>query len=402
MNTSRLLRDSLRSLRRHRLRSASIMIGSLVGVAALTFVLDIGQGIRRKMLTTVQQIFGDSSVVVVAGGIQLVDGPRPDAARLTIDDIAAAAAAVPAVVDWDPQQVQTSSVRRAGSTATARVLGQSERAEKVWARTVSRGRFFDTDDVQRRERVALVGETLVRDLFAGADPLGAEIMVDAVPFTVVGVLERFGTDLHGMDRDNEIVVPVSTLMRRLANVDTISVAKLLIGDPAQNAAAAAQIREALRSRHALRQGQPDDFTLLTPSEVRLLLGKMQRIVTVYLPLASVVVLLVAGLIAATLMAGAVNARVAEIGVRRAIGACPADIARQFVAESAFTVLGGGLLGILLGSAAAQLLARRLDLGAVLSLRVALLGLALALVTGLLAGVVPALRAARLRPVDALR
>ncbi|MFT3828313.1 MAG: ABC transporter permease [Opitutaceae bacterium] len=402
MSPSRLLRDSLRSLRRHRLRSASIMIGSVVGVAALTFVLDVGQGLRRKMLTTVQQIFGDSSVVVVAGGMQLVDGPRPDAARLTIDDIAAAAAAIPAVVDWDPQQVQISSVRRAGNTATARVLGQSERAEKVWARTVSRGRFFDAADVQRRERVALVGETLVRDLFGGADPLGAEIMVDAVPFTVVGVLERFGTDLHGMDRDNEIVVPVSTLMRRLANVDTISVAKLLISDPAQNATAAAQIREELRTRHALLQGQPDDFTLLTPTEVRQLLGKMQRIVTVYLPLASVVVLLVAGLIAATLMAGAVNARVAEIGVRRAIGACPADIARQFVAESAFTMLGGGLLGILLGSAAAQLLARRLDLGAVLSLRVALLGLALALVTGLLAGVVPALRAARLRPVDALR
>jgi hypothetical protein len=160
MNTSRLLRDSLRSLRRHRLRSASIMIGSLVGVASLTFVLDIGQGIRRKMLTTVQQIFGDSSVVVVAGGMQLVDGPRPDAARLTIDDIAAAAAAVPAVVDWDPQQVQTSSVRRAGSTATARVLGQSERAERVWARTVSRGRFFDAADVQRRERVALSARRL--------------------------------------------------------------------------------------------------------------------------------------------------------------------------------------------------------------------------------------------------
>jgi putative ABC transport system permease protein len=402
MNTSRLLRDSLRSLRRHRLRSASIMVGSLIGVTALTFVLDVGQGIRRKMLTTVQQIFGDSSVVVVAGGMQLVDGPRPDAARLTIDDIAAAAAAVPAVVDWDPQQVQNASVRRAGNTATARVLGQSERAEKVWARTVSRGRFFDAADVQRRERLALIGETLVRDLFGGADPLGAEIMVDSVPFTVVGVLERFGTDLHGMDRDNEIVVPVSTLMRRLANVDTISVAKLLIADPAQNAAAAAQFRVALRARHALLQGQPDDFTLLTPSEVRELLGKMQRIVTVYLPLASVVVLLVAGLIAATLMAGAVNARMAEIGVRRAIGACPADIARQFVAESAFTMLGGGLLGILLGSAAAQLLARRLDLGAVLSLRVALLGVALALVTGLLAGVMPALRAARLRPVDALR
>jgi len=402
MSTSRILRDSVRSLGRHRLRSASIMLGSLIGVAALTFVLSVGQGIRRKMLTTVQQIFGDSSVIVVAGGTQLVGGPRPDAARLTIDDIAAVAEAVPAAMAWDPQQVLISSVKRAGATATVRVLGQSERAEKVWGRTVARGRFFDDSEVKRRERVALIGETVVHDLFAGADPLGAEIMVDSVPFTVVGVLDRFGTDLHGMDRDNELVVPISTLMRRLANVDTISVAKLLIASPAQTESAAAQIREALRTRHSLVPGQADDFTLLTPTEIRQLLGKMQRIVTLYLPLASVVVLLVAGLIAATLMIGAVNARIGEIGVRRAIGASPADIARQFVTESALTMLGGGILGILLGSAAVQLVARRLDLGAVLSLRVALLGLVLALVTGLLAGVVPALRAARLRPVDALR
>jgi len=282
------------------------------------------------------------------------------------------------------------------------VLGQSERAEKVWSRTVSRGRFIDASDVQRRERVALVGETVVRDVFGGADPLGAEIMIESVPFTVVGVLERFGTDLHGMDRDNEIVVPISTLMRRLANVDTISVAKFLVASPTQTDAASAQIRAALRGRHALGNGQPDDFTLLTPTEIRQLLDKMRRIVTLYLPIASLVVLLVAGLIAATLMAGAVNARVGEIGMRRAIGARPGDIGRQFVAESAVTMLGGGILGVLFGSVAAQLLSQRLDMGSVLSVWVALLGLGLALLTGLLAGVVPALRAARLRPVDALR
>jgi len=197
-------------------------------------------------------------------------------------------------------------------------------------------------------------------------------------------------------------VPISTLMRRLANVDTISVAKFLVASPDKTAAASAQIRAALRGRHALGNGQPDDFTLLTPTEIRQLLDKMRRIVTLYLPIASLVVLLVAGLIAATLMAGAVNARVGEIGMRRAIGARPGDIGRQFVAESAVTMLGGGIRGVLLGSGAAQLLSQRLDMGAVLSVWVALLGLGLALLTGLLAGVVPALRAARLRPVDALR
>jgi putative ABC transport system permease protein len=402
MNPTRLLRESVRSLRRHRLRSASIMLGGFVGVAALTFVLAVGQGLKGKMNTTLKQIFGDASVVVVTGGMQLTSGPRADAAHLTIDDIAAVAAAVPAVVDWDPQQVQEATVRRAGATATVRVLGQSERAERVWARSVTRGRFFDASAVQRRERVALIGETVVRELFGSTEPLGAEIMIDSVPCTVVGVLEPFGTDLHGMDRDNEIVVPISTLMRRLTNVDTISLAKFLVADPAQEDPTAAQIREALRTRHALVPNQPDDFSLLTPAEVRKLLGKMQRIVTVYLPLAAMVILLVAGLIATTLMVGAVNARVAEIGVRRAVGARPGDIGRQFIAECTVTILGGGLLGVLLGSAAAVLVARHLALGPVLSIRIALAGLALALATGALAGVLPALRAARLRPADALR
>lgn len=402
MNTSRLLRDSLRSLARHRLRSASILLGGTVGVAALTFVLAVGGGLRRKMLSTVQQIFGDASVVVVAGGMQLVDGPRPDAARLTIDDIAAVATTLPGVVAWDPQQVQIASVRRAGATATARVLGQSERAARVWTRPAARGRFFSADEVQRRERVALVGETLVRDLFGDTDPLGAEILVNTVPFTVIGVLERFGTDLHGMDRDNEIVVPISTLQRRLANIDTISVAKLLVASPAQSGPVAAQVRTALRARHALAAGQPDDFTLLTPAEVEQLLGKMRRIISLYLPLAALVVLLVACLIAATLTAGAVQARVAEIGVRRAVGARPRDIARQFVAETTCTMLGGGGLGALCGGLAAQLVARRLDLGPVLSPELVLLGLGLALLSGLLAGAGPAWRAARLQPVDALR
>lgn len=402
MNALHLMVHSLRAVMRYPLRSGFIMLCSLVGVAALTFVLAVGAGARAKMLSTVRQLFGDSAIIVLAGGHQLLGGPRPDGARLTIDDIEAVAQAVPAIEVWDPQQALTASVRSGGAATTARVLGQSERSERVWSRSVSRGVYFDAAAVKRLDRVALVGETVVRDVFGNRDPLGAEIMIESVPFTVIGVLERFGTDLHGMDRDNEVVVPISTLMRRLANLDTIMAAKVLVRDGENVQQAARDLTQALRARHGLTTGQPDDFNLLTPVEVQKIMGTMKQVLSLYLPLAAIVVLLVGGLVAATLMVGAVNARVAEIGLRRAVGALPRDIGRQFLVETTVTVLGGGLLGIALGQGAGLIVASHLKFDGAFSWTAILLGLLMSIATGLLAGVLPARRAARLQPADALR
>jgi putative ABC transport system permease protein len=389
-------------LSRHRLRTAFIMLSSLVGVAALTFVLLVGQAARSKLLTTIQQIFGDSSIVVVAGGNELMAGPRPDAARLTIDDVEAIVAALPEVDAWDPQQTMTGSVRHGGGATTARVLGQSERAEVVWGRSVSRGVFFDAGAVKRLDRVALVGETIVRDVFQSADPIGAELMIESVPFTVIGVLEPFGTDIHGLDRDNEVVVPITTFLRRVANVDTIAAAKLHVSDSARVEAVAEELREQLRIRHALAAGRPDDFELLTPVEVQRLVNKASQVLSLYLPMAAVIVLFVGGLVAATLMLGAVNARVAEIGLRRAIGAEPRHIALQFLAETMVTVVGGGVAGIVLGLVAGRIVANHLHLEMAFAWGPVGLGLLMAAVTGVLAGVLPARRAAGLQPAEALR
>ena len=402
MNTGRLITHSIRALTRYRLRSFFIMMASLVGVAALTLVLSIGKGAQHKMLATVRQIFGDSAILIGAGPHQIMGGPRADSARLTIDDIDAIARALPEIDVWDPQQALSASVRRGDATATVRVLGQSERSSRVWGRGVSRGIYFDAAAVQRTERVALIGRTAARNLFGEGDPLRGEIFIEAVPFTVIGILEVFGTDLHGMDRDNEIVVPVSTLMRRLANVDTISAAKLLVKDSDRIDETARTVRQLLRSRHALAAGQPDDFNLLTPVEVKQMMGKIRRVLSLYLPLASIVVLLVGGIVAATLMLGSVNARVAEIGLRRAVGARPGDIGMQFLIETTVTMVGGGLGGIVLGLAAAQIVAAHLHLVGVFSWSTIVLGLLESAATGLLAGVIPARRAAGLLPADALR
>lgn len=403
MSTARLVRHSLRALARYKLRSSFMMLGTLVGVAALTLVVSVGEAVERKVLATVRQLFGGSSILLSAGGGRHLGGPRGEAARMTLDDLEALARELPGIEAWDPQQVLSGAAVRYGeASGTARVLGQSERSEQVWGRGVSRGDTFDAAAVAGSARVALLGETVALELFADEDPLGAEILIGSVPFRVLGILEPFGTDVHGMDRDDEVVVPISTAMRRLLNVDTIQGARLLVKDPAAVEETAREVRRFLRERHALASGQPDDFSLITSIQVQKMVAKTRRVLFLFLPLAAAVSLLAGGVVAASLMLASVNERVGEIGLRRAVGARPRDIGRQFLLETAVTALGGGLAGIALGSWAAWLLAERLSLGDVLSPKAMLLGLLAAAVTGLLAGVVPAQRAARLAPADALR
>ena len=403
MSTTRLLGSSLRALRRHRLRSAFMTLGSLIGVTALTFVLTIGAGAQRKLLETVRQLFGPSAIVVSSGGGFFLGGPRGQAARLTLDDAAALAEALPDVEAWDPMQVVAGAqVRRGDASATVRLLGESERSERVWDRGVSQGEYFDAAAVTGSARVALVGETVARVLFGDEDPLGGEIQIGPVAFHVVGILDRLGTDIHGMDRDNEIVIPISTAMRRVMNVDTIRAVKLLVRDPHRVDATAEEVTRLLSERHALAEGQPSDFTLMTSAEVQRNVRKVQRVLFLYLPLVAGISLLAGGAVAATLMLTSVNARVGEIGLRRAVGARPRDIRLQFLVETAVTAVSGGLLGAAIGTGLALYAAGRLNLGVSVSPAAVLLGLALAAATGLLAGVIPARRAALLEPAVALR
>jgi putative ABC transport system permease protein len=403
MDRTRLVKHSVRGIARYKLRSLFMMLGSLAGVATLTLVISVGDGAQRKVLATVQQLFGSSSILLFARGTELVGGPRADAARLTIEDVEAIASEVPGIDAWDPQQViAAASVRRAETTSIARVVGSSERSERVWSRTVVRGAYFDDAAVRGASRVALIGQTVAARLFDGQDPLDGEILVGAVPLRVIGILEPLGTDVHGMDRDNEVVVPISTMMRRVMNVDTIALAKLLVADPSRAEETAGAVRRVLRERHAIAAGQPDDFTLLTPVEVQRMVGRVQSVLTLYLPLVGGVTLLVGGLVAAALMLASVSARVTEIGLRRAVGATPGDIRLQFLVETAVTVVTGGLGGAVVGYLGAQAVAVRLQLGGIFSWKALLVAVGVSAAVGLLAGVVPARRAAGLHPVDALR
>lgn len=401
MKTGRLVTQGMRSMARYKLRTAFVMLGSLVGVAALSFVMSVGQATRDKMLQTVSQVLGDEAIIVVGGGSRMMGSPRAGAARLTLDDIGAIAEEVPAVQAWDPQAELRTSVKYGDASTVARVLGSSERWDRVWARGIATGESFDASAVASSARVAIIGETVARRLFADQDPIGADIRIGTVSLKVIGVLERFGIDMHGMDRDNEIVVPISTLMRRLTNVDAINTAKLLVGTAPQDEVAG-EMRRILRARHVLANDQPNDFTIVTAVEVQQMMRLIQRILLLYLPIVGGIALLVGGVVAATLMLASVNERIAEIGLRRAVGASPDDIRRQFLLETTTMIVAGAAGGVVLGYVGAQLVANRLQLTTAFSWTAVLVSLVAAVVTGLVAGVAPARRAARLHPAEALR
>jgi putative ABC transport system permease protein len=403
MKATRLLIQGGRSMARYKLRTGFMMLGSLVGVAALTLVVSLGQGVQAKVVQTVRQVLGDGSILIISGGSRIMGSPRAGAARLTLDDLEAVAKEVTEVDAWDPQaELAALTVRRGDATATVRVLGQSERWEQVWSRPVARGRSFDAAAVASSARVAVIGETAARTLFAGEDPLDGEIRIGAVSFQVIGVLERFGTDMHGMDRDNEIVVPISTLMRRLTNLDAITAANLLVKDPARTEETARSLRRVLRARHALDRDRPDDFMIVTALEAQKMVGSIQRILLLFVPLVAGVALIAGGIVAAMLMLASVSQRVWEIGLRRAVGAQPDDIRLQFAIETAGTIVAGGLAGLVLGYIGVQAVATWLQLSAPFSWQAVLLSLVASAVTGVLAGVAPARRAARLDPAHALR
>src|SRR5260370_22016903 len=182
MSTTRLVSHSLRMMGRYKLRSSFMMLGSVLGVADLPLVISVGQAAQRKLLKTVGEMFGDSSVVIFDGGGHMMGGPRAPGARLKVDDIDAVAKGVPGIEAWDPLQALSGvSVRRGGVTHSARVLGQSERSEQVWGRTASRGEFFDVTAVTGSARVAVIGETVAKELFKNEDPVGTDIEIGSVP-----------------------------------------------------------------------------------------------------------------------------------------------------------------------------------------------------------------------------
>ena len=211
-----------------------------------------------------------------------------------------------------------------------------------------------------------------------------------------------GIDPHGWDRDNEVIIPYTTMMRRVMNIDYIQSVKFLVDPEADLDGAVSGIEGLLRERHALAEGELDDFSMMTPVQVQEMVSSMNRIFTLFLPLLAAVSLLIGGIVVANLMLMGVNERRSEIGLRKAVGARERDIWIQFLLESSLVTVAGGVLALLVGAVALSIIGGSMEGVSVMPWQAATLGMGASILVGLVAGVVPARRAAAMDAVATLR
>jgi putative ABC transport system permease protein len=392
-------------MNRNKLRTFFMMLGTLIGVTALTVVMALGQGTQDEVLHGIERMFSGSTILLNAGSGMMEDGPHGAGPATTLipADIDAIEAEIPAVEMADRLQgFGFSEVVYNGTASDIRVLGHSHTSPEVWNRGVGEGSYFSEDDVRSAARVAVIGTNSVADLFGDVDPIGQQVRIGTVPFEVIGILEPFGIDPHGLDKDNEIHVPYTTVMRRLSNVDYIAASKIMVDPHADLEATVETIETLLRERHGLAPTEANDFHMITPMQVQQMIASANSTFGVFLPIVALIAIIAGGVVVANLMLLSVNERRNEIGLRKAIGARTRDVWWQFVLEATAVTTVGGMVAIGLGVGIVKFIQMHGIAGLAFPWSVTFVGLGVAVAVGLVSGAFPARRAARMDPIDALR
>jgi len=405
MKSKRIIKSAFRIMGRHKMRTFFMMVGIIIGITALTLILSLGKGTEKKVMDNLKSMFSVNSLMISATSGQMRGGPHSGGptTTFTIADLDALQDEISNVETWDTLQVLSArEVKYLENSDNIRVIGHSERADQVWNIGITRGELFDSDAVLTSARVALIGTHAVDTLFGETDPIGEQIRIGNVPFRIIGILKERGIDIHGWDRDNEILVPYTTAMRRLMNIDYIQTAKLLVKDYRKMDRTVERITAILRERHALVENVPDDFSIFTPVLVKGMVSDANKTFNLFLPLIAGLSLLVGGVIVANLMLISVSERNSEIGLRKAVGARSKDIHLQFLTETTFITFIGGLIGVALGLVGTQVISRIMELPVTFSWKAVVLGVIFSTLVGFIAGIFPARRAASLQPVESLR
>ena len=396
-------RIALKTLFIHKVRTGLATLGIVIGVCSVIVMVAIGDGAERQVLAKIQAM-GTDLVMVTAGQVRIIAGrPRQtgNVASLTLKDLRALAEEARSIKNLAPAQGRKMLVKHGALSTTTTITGTSEAMVPVRGLAIARGRFFTEEEDRAKQRVAVIGASVAQNLFADRNPVGEEIRIGKVSFTVIGLLAEKGTDLAGGDQDDVIYIPIQTGLRRLFNLTYINNIFIQATSSESIEAAVAETREILRERHRLRE-KPDDFTIQSQTEIVAAEKETSQAFTNLLGAVAGISLLVGGVGILAVMLISIKERTREIGVRRAVGAQRKDILLQFLVESFVLSVSGGLVGIVLGVA--------LSLGAsfftgwpmTLPLAAMLISFCFAALVGVLFGVYPAAKAARLDPIAALK
>ncbi|SDU51170.1 ABC transporter permease [Jiangella alkaliphila] len=406
MNWLDTLRTGWEAVRTHRLRSLLTIVGILIGIASVILTIGFGQGAQAEVRAQISAL-GSNLLIVTPGSSTDASGLRGgtgSATTLTMDDaeLLESEVVAPDVAGVAPVSGGPQSLTAGSTNWTTTVNGATPAWLDVRNRSLSSGRFLTDQDLENEAAVIVLGPDTASELFGPLDPVGQTVMAGGAAFTVVGVLDSVGSS-SAADEDDLAIVPASTASARLAAGSTsVSTIYVEAASADQLSAAYQEVDAALATAHGLTSDDEADYTISTQESLLETATETDRTLTILLAGIAGISLVVGGIGVMNIMLVSVTERIREIGLRKALGATPAVIRRQFLLEASVLGLAGGLLGAGLGVLGAELLPRLVDQPVEISIPATAGAIAMALAVGVGFGVYPAGRAAQLAPIDALR
>ena len=408
MNALAAMRSAWRALTTNLMRSILTMLGIIIGVAAVITMIAVGSGAQKRVEEQIKGL--GSNIMLVLPGAQSTGGVRLGAQTgqtLTEEDAKAIGVDVPEVQAAAPSLRTGAQVVSGNSNWNTSVFGTTPDYFEVREWPIALGRGFEAAELSGSGKVAIVGQTVVDQLFGGADPIDQTIRVKKVPLTVIGVLSPKGQNSIGQDQDDVVVVPLSTFRNRVQGMSggrlkRIGSVSVKVREGQSMKAAEDNIRELLRQRHRLQPAQDDDFSVRNLTEMLQAQEESSRVMTLLLAAVAGVSLVVGGIGIMNIMLVSVTERTREIGLRMAVGARGRDILSQFLIEAVTLSLIGGAIGVVLGAATTLAVAHFAGWQVALSAKAVLLAVGFSAAVGVFFGFYPARRASALLPIQALR
>ena len=404
MNTTNLLKIALRALANNKLRGFLTMLGIIIGVASVITMLAIGQGSKRSIQAQISEM--GSNMIMIQPGADMRGGVRQDASAmetLKLQDYEDIVNETRYVSATSPSVNSSGQAIYGANNAPTTVYGISPDYMEIRRYEVEDGDMFSDQDVQTAAKVCVIGKTVVDNLFPGGEnPVGRVIRFQKLPFRVVGVLKSKGYNSMGMDQDDLILAPYTTIQKKILAIThlqgiTCSALKEEYTDQAID-----EISEILRRNHRLRETDDDDFTIRSMQELSTMLTSTTDIMTTLLAAVAGISLLVGGIGIMNIMYVSVTERTREIGLRMSIGAKGMDILAQFLIESILISVTGGLIGVLFGVGAALIVNVVAHFPIYIQPWSVLLSFVVCTVTGVFFGWYPAKKSAQLDPIEAIR